>query len=206
MAQPDNAFRGGNVVHRIELPRLRRPARRDRGRSIRPSGEPLQPAFPADPSGPSRPTAATRRGAPEPAPSGPLDEGARTAVDVEFEVLDGSQVPNAQFARAQERQARLEFALAREVGAQDDLKAAHRGEVEILERRLTKLRVLLEAQEVDLLRAVAEGQIDSGWASCYRSVQGLDMSAPDADLKREMLTQIFEANRELQARIASLGA
>ena len=127
-------------------------------------------------------------------------------VNVEFEVLEGSTAPHAQLTLAQERQAELELALERETDAQETLRHAHREEVEFLERRLNKLRGMLEAQEVDLRRAVSEGQIDAGWSSCYRDVQGLDMHAPGAELKRDILSQIFEANRELQARIASLGA
>lgn len=222
MALSNNPFRGGNIVHRIELPRLRRPAGRRASGPVRPAGEPTRATVSPDPAGPpdpngspyangptarSGPAAATRGFAPDPAPPGPRPrhEAEQGAINVEFEVLSGSRVGGATLTRAQERQVELELALEEESSNRESLEATHRQEVEFLERRLTKLRSLVEAQEVDLRRAVAEGQIDSGWASCYRGVQGLDMTAPDAELKREMLAQIFQANRSLQARIASLG-
>jgi len=201
MAQSGNPFRGGNVVHRIELPRRRRPGGRTPGGPVRPPSSATEPPEP-QPASPPPPPAV---GLDQPLQD-PSEEGQYTVVDVEFEVLDGSRVPHAQLTRAQERQVELEFALQREANAQAALKASHREEVDMLERRLTKLRGLLEAQEVDLRRAVSEGQVDSGWSSCYRGVQGLDRDDPGAELKREMLAQIFEANQELQTRIAALGA
>ncbi len=57
-------------------------------------------------------------------------------VNVEFEVLDGAQVPHADLTRARERQVELEFALQREANAKESLKYAHREEVDFLDRRL----------------------------------------------------------------------
>ena len=202
MARSNNTFRGGNVVHRIELPRRRRANRPSGG----PIGPPGQRTWSPGPPEPTEPPPPPRENPPEPTLRGPGDERDAPVVDVEFEVLDGFHATPDQLVRAQERQVELEFALKREASVRENLRIAHREEIEFLERRLTKLRGLLDAQEVDLRRAVAEGQIDSGWASCYREVQGLDMNAHGAELKREMLDQIFQANRELQTRIASLGA
>ena len=40
--------------------------------------------------------------------------------------------------------------------------------------------------------------IDPGLSSIYRTVQGLDSGAANADVKKEMMKQIFEANVEMR--------
>jgi hypothetical protein len=72
-------------------------------------------------------------------------------------------------------------------------------ESELLHRRLTKLSVELENAEAEIARlraALSHEQV--GLASIYREVQGLSEDAPAAELKREMMERLFQANVELR--------
>lgn len=79
-------------------------------------------------------------------------------------------------------------------------EAAHRREVDMLERRLKKLTDLLAQTEDNLKRVLAAKAGDDGVASIYRTVQGL--SPDDGATKRELLQEIFLANQDLQKAIA----
>jgi hypothetical protein len=78
-------------------------------------------------------------------------------------------------------------------------------ESELLHRRLTKLTVELERAEAEIARLRAALTHDqAGLASIYREVQGLSDDAPEAELKREMMERLFQANialRELSQRL-----
>ncbi len=69
--------------------------------------------------------------------------------------------------------------------------------VEILRRRVRKLACALEQaeEEIAALRGEQEGL---GIASVYRTVQGLAPGEAFLDLKRKLMSDIFEANRRLQ--------
>ncbi|MFN0241285.1 MAG: tyrosine-protein kinase family protein [Planctomycetota bacterium] len=79
-------------------------------------------------------------------------------------------------------------------------EAAHRREVEMLERRLKKLTDLLAQTEDSLKRVLAAKAGDEGVASVYRSVQGL--SEGEGASKSQLLQEIFLANQHLQRAIA----
>jgi 16S rRNA G1207 methylase RsmC len=72
-----------------------------------------------------------------------------------------------------------------------------------LERRLSKVKALLELRESELQRLVVAGEVDSGVASIYREAQGLQAESELGQRKREMMALIFEANQELQRKLAS---
>ena len=76
----------------------------------------------------------------------------------------------------------------------------HLEKIDLLERRVTKLKDLLDATEQELGRVAASRGADSGVASIYRSVQGLRGDERNFESKKEMLTLIFEANLELQKK------
>ncbi len=78
----------------------------------------------------------------------------------------------------------------------------HQREIDMLERRITKLSGLLEKSESDLKRLVAAGQIDPGLASIYDSVQGLGDEDPMLDRKAELMTSIFESNVRMREELA----
>lgn len=76
--------------------------------------------------------------------------------------------------------------------------------IENLERRVSKLTESLGITETELRRVAAMKNIDLGVASIYRNVQGLSAEAANAEVKREMLKNIFDANIALRAQLASL--
>ena len=71
-------------------------------------------------------------------------------------------------------------------------------EVDRYERRITKLAKSLERTEgaLQALAKLKEG--DPGIASIFRTVQGLTQDVEHVDLKRAILTELFEANVVLQ--------
>src|SRR5690606_712933 len=75
--------------------------------------------------------------------------------------------------------------------------------VDNLERRVRKLTDLLSVTESELKRVAAMKNVDTGIASIYRSVQGIGADEDNAELKREMMKSIFEANLALLGRSAS---
>lgn len=84
----------------------------------------------------------------------------------------------------------------------DGQESPYRQQVGLLERRLRKLTDVLEHQEALLARMSSGPEIDTGVASVYREVQGLDDSVPEAERKREMMQQIFQANMQLRESVS----
>ena len=83
-----------------------------------------------------------------------------------------------------------------------NLQEEHSKQVDLLERRLSKLSDTLETTEGELLQAARRGNADSGVASVYRTVQGLSDVEDDSELKQEMMVKIFEANLELKTQVS----
>lgn len=71
-------------------------------------------------------------------------------------------------------------------------------DVDVLERRIAKLRELLDQTERALEEMADAKGVGSGIASIYRTVQGLKAGEKGAEQKKEMLSLIFEANLDLQ--------
>lgn len=69
-----------------------------------------------------------------------------------------------------------------------------------LNRRIEKLTRSLETTEAEVARLRSAGVEDTGVASVYREVQGLDSGENRADLKRELMGEIFKANLDLQSK------
>ena len=78
----------------------------------------------------------------------------------------------------------------------------HNRQIGVLERRIGKLTVSLEATEGQLARMSNLQEVDTGVASIYREVQGLDTGSDGAEAKKEMMSAIFQANLDLQEEIA----
>ncbi|MDC3307437.1 hypothetical protein OAV47_01240 [bacterium] len=76
--------------------------------------------------------------------------------------------------------------------------AESRRETRQLERRITKLAGLLEQTEGELRRTRARGAQETGVASIYSEVQGLDEGDGRLEQKKDLMKCIFEANLELQ--------
>jgi diguanylate cyclase (GGDEF)-like protein len=73
--------------------------------------------------------------------------------------------------------------------------------IEILERRIAKLSESLGMTESELQKVLAQRSVDGGVASVYKNVQGLSASAAQAELKKTLMSKIFEANVELRRQI-----
>jgi len=72
-----------------------------------------------------------------------------------------------------------------------------------LERRVRKLTDLLDVTEAELKRVAAMKAVDTGIASIYSSVQGIGGDDENAEVKKELMKSIFEANLALLGRDAS---
>lgn len=73
----------------------------------------------------------------------------------------------------------------------------HRAEMAKLERRVVKLTQSLERMEEILGKLSKLKNVDPGLSSIYRTVQGLSEVDELFEVKREMLTNIFEENQKL---------
>lgn len=73
--------------------------------------------------------------------------------------------------------------------------------IDRLERRVAKLITTLEQTELALRRAQVAQSLDTGIASLYRVVQGLSGIDPQAEQKRAMMREIFQANVELRSTL-----
>jgi hypothetical protein len=75
--------------------------------------------------------------------------------------------------------------------------------IELLERRIAKLSDSLGMTEAELQHVLAQRAGDSGVASVYKNVQGLSPTAVQAELKKALMSKIFEANVELRRQIGA---
>lgn len=75
-------------------------------------------------------------------------------------------------------------------------------QIEMLERRLRKLNEHLSVTEAELQRVAAMKAIETGVASIYSGVQGLSLDADNADAKKGMLMNIFQANLAIREAIS----
>ncbi len=73
--------------------------------------------------------------------------------------------------------------------------------MDILERRLDKVCVLLDATEDQLRTALSARDLDPGLASIYREVQGLDAGEPQIVAKKRLMRQVFEQNLVLHREL-----
>ena len=89
--------------------------------------------------------------------------------------------------------------------AMDHAGHLHQSQVDVLERRIGKLREVLDQTEANLRKVAAAKEIDPGIASIYRSVQGLADEEQGFERKKEMLTILFEANVNLRKDIRAQG-
>lgn len=107
--------------------------------------------------------------------------------------------------------------IERQVTAQllAELRSLHAGQgrvdaeaqlkIELLERRIAKLTGQLGMTEEQLQNVLRMRNIDPGIASIYDSVQGVSADEAQAQLKRELMKKIFQANVELREQIDGSG-
>ena len=83
-------------------------------------------------------------------------------------------------------------------GSDPQAEAEYLRKIELLERRIGKLTEQLGMTEGQLKSVLAAKQVDPGLASVYETVQGLSADEAQAELKKELMAKIFEANVELR--------
>lgn len=71
-------------------------------------------------------------------------------------------------------------------------------EVEVLQRRITKLNESLQHTEQRFREVAAMKSIDDGISSVYREVQGLRSDDAGSKRKKDLMAEIFKANLKLQ--------
>ncbi|HEX6884875.1 MAG TPA: hypothetical protein VF530_15980 [Planctomycetota bacterium] len=102
------------------------------------------------------------------------------------------------------REGELADLLARERARRDaafEAEARRTAErIDLLERRLAKLRAILAESERALIELARRAELDPGLPSIYRTVQGLLAEEPGRVAKLGMLKQVYEANLVLQRR------
>lgn len=170
-------------------------AKHERERKER--GEPLLDAV--EPGPDLAPQSAPALGAEEPAPA-----DAQRGVLRDIVAEEGTKALQSA-RRAQEALVHaLEDMQAR--GGDPNLTAeleSYKRQIDVLERRISKLTQLLAMTEDDLRRLIEARSTDAGLASIYRSVQGLDDAAVNAKAKKEVMKRIFQANWELKQQLSS---
>lgn len=97
-----------------------------------------------------------------------------------------------QQSRAEIERLRLELELARREKSESTAKGSA---IKKQERRISKLVKQLEGAEVEITRLRDERQGDSGVASQFKAVQGLDPNGATAPVKRAIIDGMFESNR-----------
>lgn len=105
-------------------------------------------------------------------------------------------------ARLSEEMIELAIIEARDQSEQELLtkEESYKREIEILQRRLTKLSSTLDLTEEELMRVRQMKVGDDGIRSIYSDVQGLRSDDVNSKAKHELIRKIFEANLELQKR------
>jgi len=74
----------------------------------------------------------------------------------------------------------------------------HAKELSLLERRISKLSIILGDTEEDLRRVRAGRLVDEGLGSIYDEVQGIDDGDVQFRQKADLMKSIFEANLALR--------
>ncbi len=81
-----------------------------------------------------------------------------------------------------------------------DQEQAYQREIDLLRRRVAKLTESLGLTERELGRLQGTGPGEEGVSSIYREVQGLSLEDERAELKKQLMASIFEANLDLQRK------
>ena len=85
-------------------------------------------------------------------------------------------------------------------------QSAHDREVDLLERRISKLNTTLQETEGRLAHMASVDHLDPGISSIYRDVQGLSSSDRLFAKKKDLMSDIFRANLSLQKGAVAPGA
>ena len=81
-----------------------------------------------------------------------------------------------------------------------DKEQGYLTEIDQLRRRLSKVTKSLGLTEQELSRIKLLKEVDGGVSSIYREVQGLSGGDPHAEVKKDLMVRIFQANVDLQKK------
>ena len=122
-------------------------------------------------------------------------------------ILAGGGMPDeGEFAQLKEELVAFALNSLGQLRDRSETAGEYERRIELLQRRLEKVSHSLESTEQELRRVVATTDMDGGLESIYRSVQGLETSANQGELKKELMRSIFEANLELKKHMEGGGA
>ncbi len=171
MSKFKSPSRGGNLVHRLDLPGL--------GQSSSPSKGGRRRDLRAVPR---------RRGSVIPTP---LEPPAPAVTPLPAYVLP----------KAPDQDPVRESGVERYPEALQDSQA--RKQIGVLERRLAKLSRLLEQRDTEIVSRSRQDE-ETGVASIYRVVQGMDEAGGEGKQKSALMSSIFEANLKLREMVTSI--
>ncbi|MBL4770081.1 MAG: diguanylate cyclase [Planctomycetes bacterium] len=82
----------------------------------------------------------------------------------------------------------------------DNKEQNYQREIDNLQRRIAKLTNSLGVTEGEIARLRSSPDVEAGVASLYRNVQGLSTVDVRAELKKDLMSAIFEANLDLKRK------
>ncbi len=82
--------------------------------------------------------------------------------------------------------------------AREEIESARSREFENMQRRIKKLQRSLDVTEKKLVEVSAMKDVETGIASLYREVQGLNAGTENVEKKKGLMDDIFKANLALQ--------
>lgn len=172
--------RGGNVVHNLDFPGL------GRGGAARRAARDGQ----------------RRRSIAKEAPRPESSPAPRPAIDPEAKKAGGKPARIYVLPKLPRKEAATEPIKVLQPIAPNLEDSQARKQIDVLERRLAKMARLLDQRDTEIVSRsrVAE---DTGVASIYRNVQGLDSGGDEAVQKKELMSSIFEANLKLREMVTS---
>lgn len=89
---------------------------------------------------------------------------------------------------------------ATEPALPDDVEQDYQREIDNLQRRIAKLTHSLGITEGEIARLQSSPDVEAGVASLYRNVQGLSAQDARAELKKDLMSAIFEANMNMKRK------
>ena len=87
-----------------------------------------------------------------------------------------------------------------------DQMAEHNLQIQMLERRMAKLTGNLNVTEQKLKKVASMKMVDTGIASIYGDVQGIDFDGENAESKKALMADLFQANLALKDQLQSESA
>ncbi|MEM6674091.1 MAG: hypothetical protein AAF726_14700 [Planctomycetota bacterium] len=142
----------------------------------------------------------------EPAPPEADDPFARVGTDEEVDSAPSESNPSESNGAAEvdEPSRRDDSELLDEIRGllrdHEQTKEKDRHARALLERRIAKLVAALDAAQGEIARLRRGGDVETGVASIYQSVQGLDDGETHVELKRALVEEIFRKNALEQQR------